>query len=263
MPESKSIIVIPGRAGGSSTGQEQPAGEVSPGDVQLVSRLVVGLLLTGADELLSRLRAAQQRLEAGGGLAGADVIPDDETMAQVVGYLALGVAMRGQRRLARVVKRGLRLTTDAASRVLGTANRVTDNRLARPIRAPVERRMWELFMEGQAAIGEGRREVYASRSLSDETLNQLIEEVIQTVAENPELTGAIERVVAGQGVGLGGTMMGSARHLGVSADDATEGLVRRLLRRKPRRELPPSPLAGKPLTMYEPENPEQGAQDDG
>jgi hypothetical protein len=77
------------------------------------------------------------------------------------------------------------------------------------------------------------------------------------------LTSAIERVLVGQGSSLTGTAMGSARQLGTSADDLAEGIVRQLLRRKPRRELPPSPLAGLPLTMYEPRNPAEGAQEDG
>jgi hypothetical protein len=82
------------------------------------------------------------------------------------------------------------------------------------------------------------------------------------LAESPELTSAIERVLVGQGTGLTGTAMGSARQLGTSADDLAEGVVRRLLGRKPRQELPPSPLVGKPLMMYERGKPAQGGQDD-
>jgi len=104
--------------------------------------------------------------------------------------------------------------------------------------------------------------VVVSRRLADETLEELVEEAIQTLAGNPELTSAIQRVVAGQGASLTGTVVGSARELSVSADDMTEGMVRRLLRRKPRQELPPSPLVGKPLTMYVPRAPGQGEQDD-
>jgi hypothetical protein len=36
----------------------------------------------------------------------------------------------------------------------------------------------------------------------------------------------------------------------VAGDDALEGLVRRVLRRKPRRDLSPSPMLGKPQDMY-------------
>jgi hypothetical protein len=39
----------------------------------------------------------------------------------------------------------------------------------------------------------------------------------------------------------------------VAADNVMEGLIRRLFRRTPRTELPASPLAGKPQTMYDTE----------
>ena len=262
MEETKGTMMVTVEPGGSSTGEEQPTAELNAGDVQLTSRLVVGLVLFGAEELLLRLRSAQQRIDASGELAEGDVIPSDETMTEVLSYLAIGILMRGQKRLVRTINRGVHFSMNAAGWALGTLNRVTDNRLARPFRQPVERRIRRLAGEGQAAIDDGRREVVASRMLTDETLDELVQEVVQTVAENPEITSAIERVVGGQGVGLTSTAMSSARQLSTSGDDLAEGIVRRLLGRKPRRELPPSPLAGKPLTMYEPQHPAQGAQDD-
>jgi hypothetical protein len=261
MEETNSTAVVPVGPAGSSPGQ-QPAAGTSADDLQLVSRFVVGLLLFGGEELLIRLRAAGRRLEAAGELAVSGAIPADETMTQMAGYLAVGLLVRGRRRLARTVKRGLRFYMNATGRVLGAAGRVTDNRLARPFRQPVERRMLGLLVEGQSAIDDGRREVVASRKLSDATLGDIMEEVIQLVADNPELAAAVQRIMVGQGTSLTGTVVDNAQQLSTSGDDLAEGIVRRLLRRKPRPDLPPSPLAGKPLTMYAPSNPEQGAQDD-
>ena len=45
--------------------------------------------------------------------------------------------MRGRRRLARRMRRGLELSRRAASWTLGTTDRLTSNRLARPLREPV------------------------------------------------------------------------------------------------------------------------------
>jgi hypothetical protein len=234
------------------------APQVNADDVQLLSRLVVGLSLYGGEALLTRLRAAQQRIDARGDLAGGDVVPDDETMTEVVGYLAVGMVMRAQKRLARSLNWGLDLSMNTAGWALGTFGRLTDNFFMRPLREPVERRIWELMQESQAAIVEGRREVYASRKLANETVGDAFDEAIQALAESPEVTNAAMRVTAGQGASLAGTAIGSAQTLGTSADDTAEGIVRRLLRRRPRKELPPSPLLDKPLTMYGP----QGGPDD-
>ena len=45
----------------------------------------------------------------------------------------------------------------------------------------------------------------------------------------------------------------NARSVALTADDAAEGLLRWLLRRIPRKDLPPSPVEGQPQTMYTPE----------
>jgi hypothetical protein len=48
------------------------------------------------------------------------------------------------------------------------------------------------------------------------------------------------------------SMMDNARSVTLTADDAADALLRWLFRRKPRQELPPSPVEGQPQTMYAP-----------
>jgi hypothetical protein len=259
---SGNMVIAPGSQGSPGRAGQQAA-ELSFEDIQLVSRFLLGLAIFGGEELLSRLQNAQQRIEASGDLVAGDVVRDDETMTDLLGYLALGMFVRGQKRLARRINRGIRFSMNTAGWALGTLNRLTDNRLARPFRQPIERRMFELAMEGQQVIYEGRREVHTSRMLAAKTVDETIDEVVQILAENPEVTSAIRQVIAGQGAGLTGTVVGNARQLGISADDLAEGVARRVLRRKPRRELPPSPLAGKPQTMYGSRAAAQGGEDDG
>jgi hypothetical protein len=67
----------------------------------------------------------------------------------------------------------------------------------------------------------------------------------------------LTEVIGGQTAGLATVVRDNARQLGMTSDDVVEGLLRRLLRRTPRRELPPSPLAGESQTMYSVEVPEE------
>jgi hypothetical protein len=258
MDEMDSELIVRGESAGAGPGQ--PPVESAEGP--LLTRFLLGILLLGSDELQARLRALQGEIEAGSSAVVGDVVSEDETTENLLGYLALGMFVRGQKRLARRVRRGIRFSKSTAGWALGTLNRLTDNPLGRPFRRPVERRIWNLVQEGELAINEGQREVVASRVLATRALDETIDEVVQILAENPELTAALQRIVAGQGVSLAGTVVGNAQQLGVSADDLAEGMVRRLLRRKRRWELPPSPLAGQPLTMYAPQRPDQGAEDD-
>jgi hypothetical protein len=92
----------------------------------------------------------------------------------------------------------------------------------------------------------------------------LIDEVMDYVAENPELDRLIAELVGQKSAGLATVVVDNTRSLTATADDVTEGLLRRLLRRKPRRALTPSPLEGKPQRMYAPETVLEGVDvDDG
>lgn len=209
-------------------------------DLHLLSRLLIGLAYVGSDELISRLRtigsAVAADIETYGG-----TIPDDESMAEMLSYLALGTMLRGQRRLARRMRQGLDLSRQAAGWALSTADRLTSNRLARPFRQSVERRMWVALLEGQQAIAEGRRESQTSRLLAERTVEELVDDVIEAMLQNPELMVSIQRLVAQQSVSLTGTVVGQTRQLTESADDVAEGIVRRVLRRGPRPPLSPTP----------------------
>jgi hypothetical protein len=57
-------------------------------------------------------------------------------------------------------------------------------------------------------------------------------------------------LVGQKSVGLATVLADNTRTLTATADDVADGTLRKLLRRMPRQELPPSPLEGKSQTMY-------------
>jgi hypothetical protein len=210
----------------------QPAG-AEYDDLALLTRLLVGLAYLGGDELLGRLRAIEPGVAAEVEIYD-QAVPPDETMAQMVSYLALGACLRGGRRLARRLQWGLDLSRQAAGWALGTADRLSDNRLARPLRQPVESWLWTTLIEGQQAIAEGRHEAQASRLLAGRTAEQIVDDVVEAMVENPQLMAAVQRLARQQSAGLTDALVGNTRQISSSADDLAEGLVRRLLRRGPR-----------------------------
>ena len=212
------------------TGPGRQAAGAEYGDLELMARLLVGLAYVGSEELLTRLRSIGRDLEVGVDVYSLTV-PEDESMAEVVSYLALGALVRGRRRLARRVRRGLDRSRRAAGWALGTMDRLTNNPLARPLREPVERRLWATLLEGQQAIMEGRREAQTSQELAGRTVQEIVDDVVEAMVENPELMVSLQRLMRQQSAGLTGTVVTSTRQMTASADDLTEGVVRRLLRR--------------------------------
>jgi hypothetical protein len=138
---------------------------------------------------------------------------------------------------------------------------VTDNWLTGPLRRSVATRVRGWGKGAVQVIKEGKREEQISRQLAGQTINEIIDEVVDYVAENPDMQEAIRHLVAQQGVGFASVVADNSRSVTAAADFLAERLVRRILRRTPRAQLPPSPLAGQPQTMYSADapNPEEVA----
>lgn len=240
----------PGSAQARWTGQE-----LDPEGVQLLSRFLMGTVLMGGDELVQRLRFFQEQIEAQPWLLASGHNLDQESTTALLRYLALGLYLRGQKRVRRGVRRGFHVALGTASWALGGLNRLTSTRFTRSLRRSASARLQDLAEETVQIMVEGRREERTARLLAGQTIDDIIDDVLDYVAENPDMQASIRHLIGQQSVGLANVVTDNARSLGASADDIAESLVRRILRRTPRRQLPPSPLAGRPQTMYLPELP--------
>lgn len=240
----------PGAAQARWTGQE-----LDPEGVQLLSRFLMGTVLMGGDELVQRLRFFQEQIEAQPWLLASGHNLDQESTTALLRYLALGLYLRGQKRVRRGVRRGFHVALGTASWALGGLNRLTSTRFTRSLRRSASARLQDLAEETVQIMVEGRREERTARLLAGQTIDDIIDDVLDYVAENPDMQASIRHLIGQQSVGLANVVTDNARSLGASADDIAESLVRRILRRTPRRQLPPSPLAGRPQTMYLPELP--------
>jgi hypothetical protein len=218
----------------------------------------MGAAFMGADELFERLRFFQQDIDAEPWILDGDSGLDQASNVALLRYLAVGLVARGQRMVGNGLQRAFHAAVGTTSWALGRADRLTDNPLTRPVRRRMAARV-QAFGKGAAQIiREGQREEQVSRRLAGQTINEIIDEVLDYVAENPEIQASIRHLVAQQGVGLANVVADNSRTVTVAADYVAERLVRRILRRTPRAELPPSPLTGMPQTMYRAEAPKTG-----
>lgn len=229
---------------------------------QLLTRFLMGAAFMGADELFERLRYFQQEIDTEPWLLDGDSNLDQASNSALLRYLAVGLMARGQRTVGNGVQRAFRAALGTTSWALGRADRLTDNPLTGPVRRRMAARV-QAFGKGTAQIiREGQREEQVSRRLAGQTINEIIDEVLDYVAENPDIQESIRYLVAQQGVGLANVVADNSRTVTVAADYLAERLVRRVLRRKPRADLEPSPLTGMPQTMYKAEAPHTGEDND-
>jgi hypothetical protein len=246
---------------GASSVERPDAGENRPEELssleserlQLLTRLLLGSLTQGSGELMERLRDLEREIEVDPELLEQDLGPDDETVYDLLRYLGVGLFARGQRRLARRTRRGYYFSLGVTSWFLEQLDRATDNPLARPVRHPIESRVRSFWEQVGLIAQDGKREEQTARVLTRRAAIVTLDELSDSLVENPELADLIRRQVTEKSTGLADVVIENTRRVTARADDVAEGLVRRLLRRRPRQELPPSPLMGKPQTMYSPE----------
>ena len=219
-------------------------------DLQLLSRVLLGLLLQGGDGLAQRLREFQEQIEARSTVVDQDVTASDDTTWDLVRYLSIGTLMQGQKRIVRGVHKGVLLSVGTADWMVGKLDKWTDIRLMRPFRRPIESRWRRLRQQAGLLIEEGRLEEQNSRLLANQTVDEIVDEIMEYMAHDPDLALLIREQIAAQSSGLAEVVAGNTRQVTVAADDAVEGVVRQFLKKKPRGTLPPSPFLGKSQTMY-------------
>jgi hypothetical protein len=225
---------------------DRPPAPVEPFDaLRSTTRLLVGLALIGGDELLKRVELLEQNITASppdpDKMAGqirtsptGQYVPDD------IRYALIGLAFEVQDQVRIQTPRLLA----AADQIINDVTRPAQSMLNRlPIIGPLSKTLG-LQYDAMQKRGEdrlkrwiaiGQREEARSRVLADQTYNQIIDDFITYLGDKPE----VQELIAGQTTGLAGEVLSEVRERTVSGDSFLEGIVRAVLRKTPRAELPP------------------------
>jgi hypothetical protein len=208
-----------------------------------VSRFLIGLLLLGSDQMTQGLGQAKP--------PQAGELPKEETSADLLRHLAIGLLVRGERDAGRSLRTIYYASVGTVSWTLRTLDRWTDNRLMHPFRSPIEMRIRRLGDEVVEVIEDGKREEQDSRVVATESVQSIVESIVDQVAESEELDRLLMDLLSQKSESYATSLMDNVRTLTAVADDTLDGVLRKLLRRIPRQALPPSPLEGQPQTMYD------------
>jgi hypothetical protein len=231
-------------------------------DLDLALRFLIGLLALSGDEAARRLQETQHQLKKDPTRWAAGFPAAEKPLRRQAWYLGVGLMRRGHMRLRSRLRRSYNLSRRMAGRVSAASNRWGISTLTGPLRRPLAAKIGRWREEAARIISEGELEELQGRALVAGTLETLTLEVMDEIAESPEMQIFVQELIGQQGVGLATSMVDNARSVTLTADDTAEALLRWLMRRKPRRELPPSPVEGQPQTMYEPKaRVEQGMPD--
>lgn len=223
--------------------------QMSDADAQTLrslTRLLVGGALLGWDELRAHLRAWESEVDQQHPWQGETLWVELEEPNQVepveisrkqVRHTLLGLAFELQDRWVRRSRSAVsvagRLTSTMASPVVG---RIERNPRWRPLRNRYERLIEKGETVTQRWLDRGQYEEARSRRLVEIAVKRSFDTTMDELGNAP----ALEELVRKQSAGLGQTAIEEVRARTVSGDILAEHLVRSILRRKPRRELPPT-----------------------
>ena len=221
--------------------RDQPARQrkIAPGD------LVLGGLLLTSDVVRSWIDE-QAPAESEVMAAQADGRPVllsqaqwEETFALAEGNrtrsAAIGLAVTTQSRLSRAGK-ALTLAGDAAA---GFAIKpLRRSRLLQPVRNGFNHlvEIGDSQVNRWAAIG--REQEVRSRVMTRATLNQLVDDSVELLSDEPHVQVIVQEVVAGQGLGITEELLDEVRRRAVFLDLRGEKFVGKILHRAPRDTLP-------------------------
>lgn len=259
-------------------GEKSPVGPAPEGfDVyRSVVRFLVGLALIGGDGLIRRLREWEIAHPTSGSADADAELGGDSTVRALV-----GMVFDTAETIRQTVWGTVGLTASVAGALWSVFRPVTNSALFHPLWAPVRSIAvyGEGKLERYTRIG--RSEEKRSRKLAGDVTEWLIEDIVGYVKDNPgvkalvdahldrllaemaarpetleplvreagdryiaylnEHPDDVQNLVQGQAVGMATEVRDDVRTFTVTGDTFLETLVRSLLRRTPREDLPPPP----------------------
>ena len=239
-----------------------------------IVRLLVGLALVGSDGLVGRLREWEAAHPFGQSEPSEAELGGDTAQRALV-----GMAFETAEMARRGVWGAAGLSVSVAGAIWSAFRPITNSFLFRPLWIPVRSVMTRSEARRERYARVGRSEEQRSRKMADEVIGLLIEDIVKYVADNPGIMALIDTQVAGlairpetldplvrevgdryiaylnehpedvqnlvqgQAVGMASEVRDDVRTLTVTGDTFLETVVRGILRRTPRQDLPPPPLA--------------------
>jgi hypothetical protein len=231
--ETEQVVVEGARPEQIGPTLQAASGEVKP--LRSLTRLLIGGALEGWDELLERVKSweanVSQQQEPVSPISGTKTSP-----SVAIRYSAIGLAFIIQDRWLRRSQAALNIAGRTTESVLTPVTRRLDNN--RRLR-PARRRFNQLVERGEAVasqwVDRGRLEEAHSRKLVRHAVQVEFNSSMDQLGQAP----ALQNLVRKQSAGLTQDVVDEVRSRTVSADILTENLARSILRRTPRRNLPP------------------------
>jgi len=155
------------------------------GTVRMLVRMVLGGAVIGREELKNRYQDKQSDAHIPG--SELNRVTPIESEADRVRYAAVGAVANSSEALRKRIMKIGRSSDRSYSRLTRALEPVSDSRLLKPFRRRYQRYLDHGDKIVSTWVAAGRREEYLGRQLARETTTESIEEVLDYLADSPEL----------------------------------------------------------------------------
>jgi hypothetical protein len=232
-----------------STTVTTPPDSSQDDELRSLTRLVVGAVDIGIEELRERLRKWEEQIDLAKAkqktkssqppaqLSAEQPVATEPESDQLLRYAVTGMLFDAQVIVKSGVGKAVKVGRGVRRRTSPIIRPIASSRLLSPVR----KRYRKMVSIGQQRLDHwieiGRQEETHSRMLAQTALTGTVDEAVDYMAEMP----GVQQLITGQTTSIAGEIAEEIRERTVAADILLEGLARMVFRRKPRYKLPPPP----------------------
>ncbi len=202
--------------------------------VDALSRLLLGGAADLSDILLKLLEDWETQVVE---RHAAAIVAEEEDLGDILRYLLIGTAIQSQRQVRSSTKTAGSWLLGAANMTLSVTRPVTQSRLFAPARRTAGAMTGRLEDRIADLVRLGRAEEFAGRLMAEVALQDSIDWTMDYVAQNPEIRDLVEQ----QALGFTEEIAVGVRSRSITADNIIENMLRKILGRTPRADLPGPP----------------------
>jgi hypothetical protein len=155
------------------------------GTVRMLMRMALGAAVIGREELKNRFQDKQSNTHIPG--AELNRVTPIESEADRTRYAAVGAVANSSEALRKRILKISRSSDRSYGRLTRAIEPVTDSWLLKPLRRRYQRYLDHGDKIVSTWVAAGRREEYLGRQLARETTTESIEEVLDYLADSPEM----------------------------------------------------------------------------
>ena len=155
------------------------------GTVRMLMRMALGAAVIGREELKNRFQDKQNNTHIPG--AELNRVTPIESEADRTRYAAVGAVANSSEALRKRILKISRSSDRSYGRLTRAIEPVTDSWLLKPLRRRYQRYLDHGDKIVSTWVAAGRREEYLGRQLARETTTESIEEVLDYLADSPEM----------------------------------------------------------------------------